>query len=920
MASLPPDVWAELFYDGVWNDISSDVRVSPAVSFTRGLGAESSSEAGPMQSQFTLNNRANTYSPRNAKSSSLFGKIGRNTPMRGGYNAGGPWAEMIGTSGTNGISTVFQSAFATTDLDLRIDIALNDWDHQQGLISRWVTTGNNRAWGLYLTSTGQLGFHWSPTGDATIITRFSTLPITGYNGHRQAIRVTLDVNNGSGSYELRFYTGRTVNDSEWTILGSPLTGAATTLPTSSLAGVDFGRLTGFVIDRLDGKAFEFQVMSSIGGAVGYHMTTADASPGDTSFVSSGATWTVVSPTVMSNKHIRVSGEVPEWPPTRDLSGNERIVDVTPTGVTRRMDAGSKPVDSSLFTFIKSRSPIECWPLTDGSEATRGASLNGAQSLTPFLGLGSTLPQWGGGSIAEWIEPTVLFKIGSNGSIRGGFAPSSSANTGWSVDFVRQGNGADSPGTLAMTDRNSVLWTYVVNPPSGSVLVTQIVGGIGATIVNVTGLPINNTNFHSFRFSTANSGSDMTWSVDVDGVQRASGTLVGFSTAALTNIGMSWFLSGVTDSSSEWSAGYITYWGSSGAPFPSEYHEAASGFPGETAGERIGRLASEGGFVGSFSGQSDEQSLMGVQRMDKRLALLNEAAKSDFGYLLDCRDRAEVMLRSGGTLWNQEPGLTLDFSAGVISAPFRPRDDDKLTENDVTVTRDGGSSFRATLDDGDMSTQDPPNGVGRYDKAYTYSLFTDEQPAGVAGLRLHLGTYNGIRYSSITLDLANPRVFAMIDQILRLDVGDKIRLTELPDDYGPDTVDVLVSGYKEEAGSNSWKITFNCVPAEPWTAFVPGSATYSRIDTAGCVLNEALDTTETGVDVLTTALQRWIDSATYPSDFPFDVMIGGEVMRVTACTGTTLSQTFTVTRSINGVIRSHSAGEAVNIVNPVYLTL
>ncbi|MFE6486991.1 hypothetical protein ACFVGN_29205 [Streptomyces sp. NPDC057757] len=161
---------------------------------------------------------------------------------------------------------------------------------------------------------------------------------------------------------------------------------------------------------------------------------------------------------------------------------------------------------------------------------------------------------------------------------------------------------------------------------------------------------------------------------------------------------------------------------------------------------------------------------------------------------------------------------------------------------------------------------------------------------------------------------------MIDAILRADCGDKIRLTSLPDDHGPDDVDVLINGYTEEAGPTAWKITFNCVPAEPWTGLVIGSTTYARIDTAGCELAEALDNTKTGLDVLTTTLYRWVDSATYPTDFPFDVKTGGEVMRVTACTGTTLTQTFTVIRGVNGVRIEHPTGQDIHLANPVYIPL
>jgi hypothetical protein len=315
------------------------------------------------------------------------------------------------------------------------------------------------------------------------------------------------------------------------------------------------------------------------------------------------------------------------------------------------------------------------------------------------------------------------------------------------------------------------------------------------------------------------------------------------------------------------------------------YDAFTGFQGERAGDRIVRLATEAGYVATVAGETVFQQRMGIQGSKQLLELMNDAARTNFGYLLDARDRIEVIHRGQSTLWNQPPALTLDFKAGLISAPFKPDDGDKLTENDVSVRREFGSvPAREVLEEGKLSVLAPEDGgVGRYDKDYEYSLQTDAQARQVAGMRVHLGTYDGVRYTRVTLDLANPRVFQMIDDILRLDVGDKLRLTRLPDDHGPDDVDVLVNGYTEEVGPDVWKITLNCVPGAPWTAGVVGSRVYGRADTAGCELKEALDASETGVDVFTTAIARWIDSPTYASEFPFDVRSGGEVMRVTACT-------------------------------------
>jgi hypothetical protein len=50
------------------------------------------------------------------------------------------------------------------------------------------------------------------------------------------------------------------------------------------------------------------------------------------------------------------------------------------------------------------------------------------------------------------------------------------------------------------------------------------------------------------------------------------------------------------------------------------------------------------------------------------------------------------------------------------------------------------------------------------------------------------------------------------------------------------------------------------------------------------------------------------------------MIGGERMTVTAVTGSSSPQTLTVTRSVNGVVKSHATGVPVVLADPNYLGL
>jgi hypothetical protein len=895
MPSLPPPVWAELHHGGVWNDVSADLRATTSqVAITRGLSSESASAAEPTSCTCDLDSRDDRYAPRNPLSD-LYGLIGRNTPFRWGYTVGSPWAQMTGAAG-NKLSTPDSAALAVTDLDLRIEVALEDWSAQCKLGGRFPAGAGQRSWALLMAADGQVSLYWSPDGTA-MLTRFSTENIRAYHGQRLALRVTLDVNNGAGGYELRFYTGRTVDDAEWNLLGDPVVGAATTAVFDGTAGIELGEVSGLVENTLNGRLFAFKLMTGIGGATAVGMTTADAVPGGASFTSGGVVWTVAGGTVLTNRHIRMTGEVPAWPPTRDLSGNDNYVSITPSGVMRRMDAGNKPQDSALLRYIRAHGPLECWPLADGVETTGGRPLYGSPDMRLDLDSGTATPKWGEGSLADWIEPVVLLPSGSNGKLRGTVKRASAAASGWSVDFFFNGK-QDMDFTIAdygdMTDDDHrVGWTVGLDVSADQLTLTSVsVGDTTSSVAlqaTINSAGVFDGRLHHIRLTTTTAGP--AFEVFVDGVSRASGTATGYTSEAVYFVRPTWFYASVTQDIP--AVGYITYWGSS-APSAAAVYQAATGHQGERAGDRIERLAAESGYAASVAGEAVYQQPMGIQGRNKLIGLLNEAAATDFGYLLEARDRNEVIYRGSSTLWNQPPALVLDFSAGLISAPFRPVDDDKLTENDVSVRRQYGSFFgRQVLEEGELSVRDFPDGVGRYDTEYTYSLNTDRQADQVASMRLHLGTYNGVRYSRLTLNLANDRVHAMIDDILRVDVGDKIRLTHLPADHGPDDVDVLVTGYTEEAGPAGWTITFTCVPAEPWTAGVVGSSAYGRADTGGSVLAEALDAAETTVDVFTTGLARWVDSPTYPGDFPFDVRTGGEVMHVTACTSS-VQDTFTRT--------------------------
>src|SRR3546814_11754246 len=99
-----------------------------------------------------------------------------------------------------------------------------------------------------------------------------------------------------------------------------------------------------------------------------------------------------------------------------------------------------------------------------------------------------------------------------------------------------------------------------------------------------------------------------------------------------------------------SYGYFTFWESATAPTAAEMYEALIGFPGETTGERILRLAAAKAHTASVSGPNDAQATLGLQGRNKLLPLMLAASTPDSGYLLAHPASPAISHRAQTTLW------------------------------------------------------------------------------------------------------------------------------------------------------------------------------------------------------------------------------------------------------------------------------
>ena len=862
----PLDIKADLKVGGVWQDVTADVYTRDLMSIARGRPDEGS-RTDPGKCKLTFNNGASKaspgvlgrYSPGNPLSD-LYGLIGRNTQVRVHLPAAEAHVELDGdTTGT--VSTPHAAALNITgDLDVRVDIDadMTLTSGSYGIIGKWGETTAERAWVLRYTD-GNLFLTWLDSGTA-VHGFFIGIELIG----APVLRVTVDVDNGAGGHTVRFYQGDSVDGTEWTQLYTDLVGSGTTSIQSTTSPVRIG-VPDSTLGRVPfiGSGTRFQIRSGIAGTIVANADFRPLADGATGFTdSAGRVWTVNGTADVRKRADRFVGEISAWPPRWDVSGNDRWVPVEAAGVLRRYGQGASPLQSTLRRRIPAYSPVAYWPMEEGSNAVSVSSpITAVSAFTPTgfdFASDDTLP--GSASL-----PTI-----ASGATFTAKVPPATAGT-WQMEFVYFLETMPASLTTMIELRTTGTARRVLVRVATNNVRMECYDADGTQIAlgNVTA-PSFTGGWNRLQLRASTSGASVTYTVrwiDIGALAYQTTDTITASAGYITSV------QNTFDSSlAGLRLGHLAVFTSlTDVPFSN----ADKAFIGEEAGERALRLATEENVPLSVRGVIAEQEKMGSQRQLSLLELLAECAASDGGILMEHRARPALRYRGRATLYNQTPALTLSYTTdGEIAPPLEPLDDDADIVNDVTVTRIDGSSARAVLEEGALSVQAPPDGVGRYDTSLQLSLAADAQAEPIAWWKLHLGTWDAPRYPVVHVDLAAAP--HLIDTVLDVDQGDVIRLTDLPAWLPPGDVDLIVQGYTESFDQYAWDIYFTCTPAGPWTVAVTDDDVLAKADTAGSELLTGVTSSATQLLVATTRGPRWTTDA---AELPFDIRAGGEVMTV-----------------------------------------
>ncbi|MCY0919599.1 hypothetical protein OS965_15675 [Streptomyces sp. H27-G5] len=892
------ELLSEMQVGGVWTSMVDDMRAGAPVVITRGRQDESS-QVTPAKVRFRLNNRHNRYSPRNPRSVN-YGLIGRNTPVRFPVLGDYSYLDVPAVAGSQISTPDHASLDITGDIDVRVEMIPSAWVGTYAapiweIMGKYQATGNQRSWLMLMSPSGHPQFRWSPDGTSayTFIVSTEAVPVR----RRMAVRATLDVNNGSGGSTTTFYTAATLAG-PWVQLGDPVVTAGVTSIYSGTAPLELGDTTGTSFGQLARRYVRAEVRSGIGGTVVAAPDMRALTPGTTSWAdTAGRTWTVAAPASVTNRQYRLQAEVSSWTSRADTSGQDVVVPVEGAGILRRLGQGAKALDSTLRRRIPSvGNPRAYWPMEEDRDATQAYSPVPGVAPLQVTGFEFAADDTLGGSRA-------VPKLNAAASMRG-TVPAHAATGSWLVGLVYYWETAPA-GTTTMLE-------YATTGTARRVVIT-----VDATAVTLTGYDAAGATVVTVAVLTAGFGFHGAWTrFEVTATDMGGGN-VKYRVGWVDVSGGGWG----NDATVTGTPGIVTAVNTRFGPLAADlrlghlavfsdtstvaYQGADDGWLGEGASVRLHRLCAEEG-VPIFSDVAS--TAMGPQRPATLLALLGECEASDRGVLYEDRDALGLRYRSREARYNQPIALTLDYAANrEVAPPLEPIDDDQRVRNDIRVTRIGGSSARAVLETGALSVQAPPAGVGTYDESVTLSLATDAQPEQIAGHMLHLGTWTEARYPAVTVDLAAAP--HLIPAILDLDIGDRIQIINPPDWLPPGPIDLIVEGYTEtrKPPSRFWTITLNCSPAGPWTVSVVDDPVTGRADTSASTLASGVNATATSLSVATVGAPLW---TTTGSDLPVDIEVGGEVMRVTAISGASSPQTFTVTRSVNGIAKAQSSSTPV----------
>lgn len=901
---VPRDMATEIFVNGAWTDVSADVREVKGLTIGRGRH-NYAGRIDPSSLVLSLLNTSGNYSPRNP-SGAYWGSFDRNTPIRTSINRGidqftrtvsngwgsspafGAWTSPLGSGGT----------VQASDYQVAGNVGTLSMPVANGYRLATLTGASYRD----VDFVGQVTLPFTPVTGATIYPLcLAARAASATDFVYAAVGITTAGSITVGIYHL-----------DGTVI---VADTATGLTHASATAIKCRFMA-------EGHTFRAKVWQGASEPYGWSVSghfTRNAAPGYLGVmqvVNTGNTNTkpiVASYDNLAWRQPRFAGEISSVKVGWDTSGKLVWSDIQAAGVKRRLGSRTTPLQSTYKrgNMLANPPAVAYWPCEEGSNATVINSaiggpamvVTGTTAFANYSGIAASLPlpqlngsTWDSNGIPVYTpaSPTQL-------QVRFLYRPPAAPAT-------------EIPNGSYLLDSHNTgtagLWriTYRTGGDFGIEIWSSAFAG-GPDIASFGPLGFADMRGKNWLVSLelTQNGANIDWKIANLEVGQDVGLVTGATVNTRTINLASRILVDPLGVCNGLIAGHIAVYRSVTSLFV--INNELKAFVGELALDRMARLAAQQGIPFSYIGTSTDTPQMGPQPVAAFLDLMDQCADIDLGSLYEPRGDIGLEYRTTRSMMSQSSIFTLNYAAGHVDQPFEPEEDDQQTVNDVSVTRTAGSTARRVITSGRLSTSNPPTGVGTYDEADTVNAYSDNQIDSIASWKSQVGTYDETRYPTIAVNLANADVVAagLDAAVLSANIDDRFSISNPFALQTPDQIDQLARGYFETINVLAHRLAFNCAAAAPYDLLRIGNTGLAYIDSdVSTVSGGPYASNATSIQVASLNGMIWVTG----SGLSIPVFMAGELVTVTAISGASSPQTFTVVRSVNGVVKTQPTGGVV----------
>lgn len=603
--------------------------------------------------------------------------------------------------------------------------------------------------------------------------------------------------------------------------------------------------------------------------------------------------------------IEFTGTLTELPLRWDKSARNSWSPLRASGILRRLrQARTGAVQSPLRHQLPFYNPVAYWPLEDGAKATGGASALAGQQPAKFKKVTPAADT----SLAGALQTPTL--NAADGSITGFISRAPSGATGFAAMFltklqtnpaaktrlaqIQLSKGAADHIDLSLRYSGGFGETYLDTYDSDGILI--------ANSSSTTSIPDFTTTWTAFCVIAEVSGGNtlytLLWYYLGDTIAFFNqDTVVSTTTPVARQV----VLGGTSFDGASFA--HLGVYANTLPFVSSTFFNAATGFDGESASDRINRVASEAGIPVAVEPGTSEAC--GPQRIARPIEIMQSAADADYGVLYE---RATgVAFRPRSARRNQPVALTLSVASKHIAEPPEPILDDQRIRNKVIASRDGGSSATAQ-DDASIDRH------GEIEESVSLNVESDDQLQGHAELRKHIGVHSGTRWPSITLDFArNPLI---VPSWRTRGYGPRMRITTGRGQVTGNEPDLIAEGHSVDLWPHGWVATLSCSAARIFDTGIWNDPTAGRSKwgpTGATIAAPGISAVTLSIPV-DAAGETWRTGAV-----SYSISVGGEHIPITSVSGP-VSGVYTLTASARGantggVGKAAAAGAPVTFANP-----